>query len=1734
MKKIMTVVLMVLLIGVLPFSAQAANWGGGDTLDAALAQLKVGFEDTLLDWLVLPNLGVVSQRYTYFMFKNERTGTVDEQPVYCIDPTKGGAYAIVAAIGNNNDGSKTATYIRGDKIGDARYKAILAAGYPHMQLNSLGLQTKREGYYATKLALWMYIRGNDPTKLTINPAYGNSDPVALRVREAAVAIYNNSTLYSVREPQLTMTGKPSATANLDASGTYYVQGVEIYASGWVGTNPNACGDVQLSWSSPPPAGTIVLGTDGADITSTLNVKMVGVDNVGRFGNITVKYPASVVDPETFSPPSLKAEAVLPNDEIYVAYAQADRDKYQRYLVERDPKIQLAASFVSQINKPWDEDFPADSGLRIRKLEAGTLVPLAGAVFEILDPDGKLIYSMATPESGIIDIPLAVMGNYTVTEASPPRYHLLSEKKTQSINVRYGEVAEATFTNEPYGTLRVVKRDAANGRPLGGAAIRIRNLANNATREGHTDSSGSVIFDKLPVGVWEITEQASPDGYVLDTTVYTVNVLPLSMGETSFTLTNKANPGLRIIKYDRQAMTPVDGVTFEVWHDGSLYGMFVTDMWGEVELHNLQPGTYTVREVATREPYVLDATTQWVELKAGQGYIAELVFLNQQKPGIRIIKVDASDMKPLAGAVFVISKVGGSFQQEFKTSANGEIDLSSLEPGAYQVFEKQAPDSYLADDNIRTIQVNPAESATFVFTNTKKPSLIVWKYDEQTAKTLPNTEFSISKKGGSVIFEGITGPEGFIQLDNLEEGWVTITELAPPPGYLLANPASRDVYLVPGKVTEIKFDNLKCPTLTIDKRDSVTGSPIKGVKMNVKFSPDVNFSGGVVNIGDFLTDESGRILLNNNLKAGWYRVTEIEAAQGYILKAPVVQDIFLKGGDNKTLYFENIPKSSLIIRKIDSATSLPVAGATFEIRYLAGTSGSGGTLIKTAVTSINGTIIVTGLQAGTYVCEEITPAQGFQLSNPSVQTAFISGLEQEVVELVFSNPKMGHLVITKLDSVSKLPLAGVTFLVTDSSGAVIGPNNGEYTTDVSGLIEITEWLPIGSTINVKEIRCPDTHNMDAAPQSVKISENTTHRLTFYNSPKSGLQIVKIAADTKQPLSHAWFSVYKKSGDLIGEYETNAEGIIILDKLSPGWVKIVETRSPEGFLLDDTPKDIEITSGQFVKVVFENKRISGLQIKKIDSVTRQPIEGVEFAVAKMNGERVGSYKTDKSGLIYLALEPGWYTVTELKADGYILDSAPRNVEIKTGKPVLLEIENTPLSGLLIIKTDGSSKKPLAGVKFEIKKANGEQVGIFTTDQSGRIYINDIPAGKYVVVETDALDGYILDSTAYEVTVHDGKQAVLEVKNNQMAGLRLLKIDSITKKGIYNVEFMVFDLSNKVVGTYYTDNNGLIDLVGILPEGRYTIRETRPASNYYNDDIPRTVEFKAGEVTEIRWENVPKMGQVQILKKSGDDNQINGLPADTPLANAVFEAYDYKTGNLVDRFVSGSDGRAVSKPLPLGRYLIKEVQAPQYYKLSDKTLDLEIEFATQILKMEYLNYSANTSVYIKKTGPIECMPGDTISYTVKAVQNTSTVPLTDFFWRDILPTDAVRLTKLVTGTYNQALTYKVMITTNKGDTRVIADNLSTTKNNVIDCSNASLGLRSDEYVTSFTFILGTVKAGFAQVEQPQIFVKVLATLPNAYEFANKVDVGGKHGQEWVIGNSTTLCKTYKKPVPLPRTGY
>ena len=167
---------------------------------------------------------------------------------------------------------------------------------------------------------------------------------------------------------------------------------------------------------------------------------------------------------------------------------------------------------------------------------------------------------------------------------------------------------------------------------------------------------------------------------------------------------------------------------------------------------------------------------------------------------------------------------------------------------------------------------------------------------------------------------------------------------------------------------------------------------------------------------------------------------------------------------------------------------------------------------------------------------------------------------------------------------------------------------------------------------------------------------------------------------------------------------------------------------------------------------------------------------------------------------------------------------------------------------------------------------------------------------------------------------------------------------------------------------------------------------------------------------------------------------------------------------------------------------------------------------------------------------MPGQSIRYDFSEIANNSTTALTSFYWRDTLPTNAVRLDKIVTGTYNVQGNYKIVYRTNlTGDSyRTLADNLNTMKNYVLDASPAALGLASNEYVTEFMVTFGVVPANFRQVESPKVYCNVVSWVTGGTQFVNQADVGGVYNGQWIMAASRWVTKVYKAPTTLPRTGY
>ena len=1196
-------------------------------------------------------------------------------------------------------------------------------------------------------------------------------------------------------------------------------------------------------------------------------------------------------------------------------------------------------------------------------------------------------------------------------------------------------------------------------------------------------------------------------------------------------------------------TGLAGARFSIYFNGQIVGSDITNAQGEIYVEDAATGLWSFVETSAPDGYCVDPTPKSVYVDVTEGdreYTVAAV--NYEKPDMKIIKRDAMSGKPIAGTVFSVKSVTGSYSTSVTTGTDGSATLSAIPAGVYVVREESVPEPYIVTNTEQTVALRPGKTSEVTFVDYEKPGLEIIKKNIANGEPIEGVTYRIEQIDGSFSTSATTDNHGRIFLESIPVGSYKVTEINVPDHVILC-PIPQEVALKPGETSTVTFFNALKPSLEIRKVDSVTGDSVKGAKFQIWYASNHTDTGELNDLGTYFSDASGKIILPE-IKDGWYKVTELEPASGYAIKEAATQECFISGGESKVLTFENTPLSAIIIRKVDSESGQPLEGAWFRIRYLGGTSGTGGTVVGEYKTSSNGTIVATGLKAGTYVCEEISAPDGYVITD-ATETVYLSGKDQDVITVTFGNDKMGSLLIVKKDAVIGAPISDVEFLVTDSDGSVIGTTNGRYVTDSAGTIRIDGLTP-GMTVIAREVRAKDGYILDDTPQNIKIKRNAVMTLEFRNQPRGGVLVKKVDAVTNAPISDVEFLVTDSDGNLIGnangKFVTDSAGTFTITDIAPGTTLVVkETRAKDGYILDDTPQTVKVKSNEVVTVEFRNQPKGNLIIVKQDSVTKEPLEGVEFKITYADGSYVdaeggtlsstGLYWTDKEGRITISGISGTVMVTEIETiPGYTIDenSRTQTVVVNPNDTQTLYFYNTPVGGLQIIKSDKDSGKRISGVKFEIRKMNGEIIGTYTTDSDGVIYLPEAESGWYTVTEQEAASGYLLDTTPHRIEVKDGQTATLEITNHKSSRILLHKVDKATGKGIYGAVFLLYDSNHNPIGEYATDQDGYIYADEGLADGRYYLREIKAAPGYVLDPELKTIYVRYGSTTEIEWSNTAECGQIQVIKKSANDNPINGLPAGTLLEGAVFEIYD-KAGNVVDTIKSDRNGRAISKTLPLSRYTVREIKAPANYSINPTVMTAYLEFNGQIVTFEVQNTSVSTGVSIKKTGPVQAVPGQPIRYVFSQIKNSSNVSLNSFYWRDQLPAQ-VALSKIVTGSYNQPLSYKVVYKTNlSGDYRTLADNLSTSKVYVLDARPAVLGLAANERVTEVMFVFGNVKAGFAQVETPYIYATARSGLANNSGIVNVADVGGLYNGQWIQAVSRWLTTVYTKTtVKLPKTGY
>ena len=566
----------------------------------------------------------------------------------------------------------------------------------------------------------------------------------------------------------------------------------------------------------------------------------------------------------------------------------------------------------------------------------------------------------------------------------------------------------------------------------------------------------------------------------------------------------------------------------------------------------------------------------------------------------------------------------------------------------------------------------------------------------------------------------------------------------------------------GVANSLIFENARTGKLVINKYSALDRkTPLEGVTFKITttngdFLPDED--GKISSNGLYYTDSTGQIVLNSVV--GSVVVTEVQTIDGYTISdANRTQVVEVKPDDTQTLYFYNEPLCSLTITKLDSVTGKPVPNTEFTLKD------GNGNIIGKYTTGKDGTVTVGGLVPGSAVVVTETRVPSGYVLNQIPQTIIVkngtgnnltsgagsssgggsgggsgsTGWSSNGNDLTFENDPKTTLTIEKYleTETGDKPLKGVTFLVTDSSGAVVGPNNGEYITGEDGRIVINNLEP-GTTITAREIKVPEGVLLDTAPKSIQIKTGEGQTLRFVNQRTGTLVIRKLDKVSKAPLTGAEFELTYAEGGYVddanghlsskGRYKTNDMGEIRISVT--GTVVVKEVTPCPGYVIDTATQiqTVKVNPADTQTLVFYNEPLCSLTLTKRDSVTGKPVPGTEFTLKDGNGTVLGKYTTGSDGTVTVTgLIPGsTVVVVETKVPkGYVLDSTPKTIIVKNGagNSIVsggnsgssgnagggsttttpggnggnnLDFENDPTTTLTVQKfVDGTENQPLKGV-------------------------------------------------------------------------------------------------------------------------------------------------------------------------------------------------------------------------------------------------------------------------------------------------------------------------------------------------------------------------------------------------------------------------------------------------------
>ncbi|MBO3322821.1 Cys-Gln thioester bond-forming surface protein [Clostridium perfringens] len=883
--------------------------------------------------------------------------------------------------------------------------------------------------------------------------------------------------------------------------------------------------------------------------------------------------------------------------------------------------------------------------------------------------------------------------------------------------------------------------------------------------------------------------------------------------------------------------------------------------------------------------------------------------------------------------------------DIKVDVKAIIDLPASLAYATPVQGKQ-------DMGLVDMKTTPREkdNITVSWTGLNGAVQVIKKGDD--GKLLTGAKFVLKNANGENVAEA-TSQDGKAVFNDIKPAEYTIHEVEAPQGYLVTNPVN--ITVKPNKVSIAEMTDTQIKgKIQVLKVDEETNTPLQGAEFEITQDGK--------HIETITTGENG-IATSSLLPFGNYLVKEIKAPSKYVLNGeehPVT--ISENGKTIEITHTNKIIKGKVAVKKTDSEISdLNLEGAEFTIYD------NNKNIVATITTNKDGYAESEPLNYGTYTMQETKAPKGYLLSN-KVWDININENDKTYTFDVSNDVIKGKLQIVKVDSENEeKPVEGAGFdvIAVNVNGIKEGTVVDHVVTDKDGFA-YTKDLRYGD-YKFHETDTPKGYWKSDKEYSFNIAENgKTYVKYVKNSPiQAKVRVIKVDSKDGKPLKGVKFQIRNSDTKKLVEFtnfigiipyktttlETNKNGELVtpqnlaygnylLEEVEPleGYIKA----NPIPFKIDENSvlEEIKDLGTIYTKKVSNDRITENMELLKLDKETNKPLSNIEFKVTALDGFMKGqtwNLKSDDKGLVSLkGLEYGNYRVDEVKTLwNYVLNKEPIFFSVKeNGKTIKLEMTNKKIRGSVeLFKFDKDTNRPLEGVKFDL--LNGDKkVGTYTTDNTGKITVNNLEAGNYTWVEVEAIDHYNKVDKKYDFNIYkDGQLEKIDVANTVKTGeLDFSKTDVTTGDTIDGAKVKITGLEpqNKHINIEFTSSKEGNKFN--LPEGKYTFEETLAPEGYRINKEVGTFEIKDGQITKANLKDERKQGDLIFTKTDITTGKvIEGAKIKITCTEGLSE------GKVIE-FTSSKDGNKFT--LDEGKYTFEETLAPNGYRINKEVGTFEIK--------------------------------------------------------------------------------------------------------------------------------------------------------------------------------------------------